>query len=354
VTDVTDEDFEAQVMRQEARQNPFVETPSPAENLAETTLTGNDLVNKEITNISQVSELPNPYNEKFRPLISISLQEQWFIGNYASFIEDSLIFTKSYFTSIASGVEFGRGPTFWERHCGSTSFMSVGECVECLFKDYPEELSETGISKSWLLVCITTFLEIQDDTFTVDMYRQLIIDSRLDSQDAFYLNVKQLIMLSFMVTELIRPAENDIRLELLTMLELIPHSAIILRYLTHSLSVNIRCAAIRALSTVNFNEEHTFQALFRGSVDPDCRVRCEFCTNVTEFMVELESSFFEVENYETEVNVQLTIMGNKVWFAEEQKRAVMEDRLRDLWVHDQYVEVGQDAHSALKTLGIIR
>ena len=120
-------------------------------------------------------ELPNPYNEKFRPLIAISLQEQWFIGNYASFIEDSLVYTKSYFNSIANSIKFGREPTFWERHCGAARFMSVDECVNCLFLDYPDELSETGISKSWLLVCLTTFLEIPDDTFTADMYTNMII-----------------------------------------------------------------------------------------------------------------------------------------------------------------------------------
>ncbi|KAL5251902.1 hypothetical protein ACHWQZ_G014886 [Mnemiopsis leidyi] len=354
ISDVTDDDFEAQVRRQEARLNPFSDTPSPTENQTETNLDGNDLLNKEIANITKVLELPNQYNEVFRPLIAISLQEQWFIGNYASYIEDSLTFTKSYFTSIANSIKFGKGPTFWERHSGSSSFMSVNQCVNCLFQDYPEELSGTGISKSWLLVCITTFLQIPDDTITVEHYREVIIDRNLDSYDAFFINIKQLIMLSFIATELIRPAENDIKLELLTMLELIPHSAIILRYLTHSLSANIRCATIRALSTVNFNPEHTFHALFRASVDPDCRVRREFCENVCEFMVELDQGFFEVDDYETEVNVQLTLMGNKVWFAEESKRGILEERLRDLWVHDQYVDVGREAHTALTTLGLIR
>ena len=354
ISDVTDVDFEAQVRRQEARLNPFSDTPSPTENQTETTLSGNDLINKEIANITKVLELPNQYNEVLRPLIAISLQEQWFIGAYASYIEDSLTFTKSYFTSIANSIKFSKGPTFWERHCGSTSFMSVHQCVDCLFQDYPEELTEAGISKSWLLVCITTFLQISDDTLTVDNYKEVIIDPELDSYDSFFINIKQLIMLSFIATELIRPAEHDIKLELLTMLELIPHSAIILRYLTHSLSANIRCATIRALSTVNFNAEHTFHALFRGSVDPDCRVRREFCVNVCEFMVELDQGFFEVDNNETEVNVQLTLMGNKVWFAEESKRGILEERLRDLWVHDQYVDVGQEAHSALKTLGLIK
>ena len=377
VQDVTDEDFEAQVRRQEARLsntnqpirtqnpthvtqtsqsgariNPFADSPSPSENLAETTISGNDLINREITNITQALELPNPYNETFRPLIAISLQEQWFIGNYASFIEDSLVFTKSYFILIANSSRFSREPTFWMRHCGAREEISIEECVNYLFEDYEDELS--GMSKSWLLVCITTFLQISDNTLTKQLYWQLIIDPNLDSYDAFFINVKQLIMLTFIAAELIRPAEHDIKFELLTMLELIPHSAIILRYLTHSLSVNLRVAAISALSTVNFSAEHTFHALFRGSTDPDCRVRRAFCSNVSEFMVELEGSFFEVEGYSTEVNVQLTVMGNKVWFEEEEKRGVMEERLRDLWVHDQYLEVGEEAHTALKTLGFIR
>ena len=351
VSDVTDEEFEAQVRRQEG--NPFANTPSPVENVEESE--ENDLVNREITGITRVLQLPNPYNETFRPLISVSLQEQWFVGNYASFIEDSLVFTKGYFTAIANGVKFSRGRTFWERHCGNTTtFMSVVECVDCLFMDYPDELSEVGISRSWLRVCLTTFLQISDDKFTAQMYRQIIIDADLDSFDAFFINVKQLIMLTFIATELIRPAEHDIKLELLNLLELIPHSAIILRYLTHSLSVNMRCATVRALSTVNFNEEHTFQALFRASVDPDCRVRREFCVSVSEFMVELDKSFFEVDDNESEVNVQLTVMGNKVCFVEESKRGELEERLRDLWVYDQYVEVGQEAHNALKILGFIK
>ena len=170
ISDVTDDDFEAQVRRQEARLNPFSDTPSPTENQTETNLDSNDLLNKEIANITKVLELPNQYNEVFRPLIAISLQEQWFIGNYASYIEDSLTFTKSYFTSIANSIKFGKGPTFWERHSGSSSFMSVNQCVNCLFQDYPEELSGTGISRSWLLVCITTFLQISDDTITVEHY----------------------------------------------------------------------------------------------------------------------------------------------------------------------------------------
>lgn len=353
VNEVSDADFEAQVRRTEAQQNPFADTPSPTEQLADTTITGNDLLKQEINNIKRVLELRNIYNETFRPLIAISLQEPWFTRYYASFIEDSLIFTKNYFSSIAYNIKCSPTPTFWERHSAGRSSMSVQECVAHLFEDYPQELEEVGMSRAWLLVCITTLCGITGEEFTQDVYKGIVIDDKLDSFDAFFINVKQLVMLSFIATEMIRPAEHDIKIQLMSVLELVPHSAIILRYLVHSISVTIRTGAVRALSNVNFNPEHTFNALFRASMDPDCRVRREFCKNVCEFMVDLDRSFFDVEDCEAEVNVQLTVMGNRVWFEEEEKRKRMEERLRDLWVHDQYVDVGQEAHTALVTLALI-
>ena len=50
-------------------------------------------------------------------------------------------------------------------------------------------------------------------------------------------------------------------------------------------------SAVNALSSINFDENHTYRTLYNASVDPDCRVRVQFCKATPEFMIKLVQPF---------------------------------------------------------------
>ena len=239
-----------------------IETPSsPSESLGSTSLMGSDIMLGELGKIISGLNERTPYCRKFGKLIELSLSENWFASNYAKLVEDSLIFTKCYFHDVSRAIRFNSGPTFWDRHVGAhVTTMSIEQCVVSLFHDYPDDFRAMGISRAWLGFCLSTFLDVTDGYLTREQYENLIIDPALDSQDTFLMNVKQLVMLAVLATEFVRPGQ-EVRRELFLLLELTPHAAVILDYLSHRLEIYIIKGSF-SLAMVNCDPEKLIKTCY--------------------------------------------------------------------------------------------
>eukprot|EP00116_Pleurobrachia_bachei_P003645 sb/3463907/ len=298
----------------DASDSPVIIEPGSPSPVA-TPIIGGVAIDPKLMELLQVS---TPFTEKFRPLLAISLQQPWFTRSYAQYIEDSITFVRSYFAQIGTAVKYNGGQrTFWERHVGlDAGYMTISQCMNGLYHDYLEEIGFIG--RPWMFVCLSTFLtETSEDKISRALYDHVIIEPHLDSFDGFYINIKQLIMLAFITMEFLRPCDDDIKVSSRNRPKQEILSGKKKGALYNSLAKNttgsnqeptetskqpIRTRYLGQVTGYQPIKDQYFQIRL-ASNDTDWRVRREFCKSSLEFLVDMDTSFFEVDDYNDEVNI---------------------------------------------------
>ena len=126
--------------------------------------------------------------------------------------------------------------------------------------------------------------------FSKTLYDHIVVDEVLDSYDAFWINVKQCVVLGVIVTEVLGVIFSDFKVfknltsfftptyrqvinpkseikdELIMLLEQLPLSCVLLRDLMDHPDPMVRVQACKSLSPINFNERCTFDSLYRAGL----------------------------------------------------------------------------------------
>ena len=350
---ITDEQFQTEMSTiSQTYITPFDDTPSSESSglpAPEALRLPSPILN--VDSILENFEEATMWEQGFRELAMLSLKEDWFRNEYAHYLEDTLQLTKIYYYQLADCIKTNRHPTFWERHVGNGNSIHITELVNNLFADYKAELEVAKISRSWLKKCIQVIFDIPDE-ITYKHYLKIVIHDTIDSYDSFYIHVKESIALALISAEMIRKGDLDLKVELLGLLDLLPHSACILKELSLHSRPEIRIAVVKSLSAINFHQKHTFQSLLRASFDNDCRVRLEFCKYIPEFVINIDSELLETDDYETAINVQIAVMKNHICKKDIFPCGELIERVTDIWKNDTFDHISEEAYSSLKRIGI--